>query len=421
VQADARRAETILKRVRSLRFLLAVTTVAAGALVTTMTVAGAAKGLLSSAQITSSCTKAFEGTVSGFALDSGVQSPTGFLADFSVGNHFLLCSGIARTAPATAPTTAAQEEAGLWVTTDNPSWNQGTYPTVAACAQTGFKSSADLGVCQGYYAMTVARSKTQPEFFVVAVSSAVTSLSVTGGGGATAGPIVNGTALVFVANAHYAVAVTGHLSGGTSEVLPIQFNQYGLNGSTYLAATTNNVWVSGFSYLTPISELSASTGAVTREAEVPTNGMENPGALASAGKDLWLLYQALDGHHMLAEVSPSGQVQRILEGAPYGFDGSVSVITSGGDVFVANSQSNSVSEVSQSTGRLVRIFRGKNGDLVSPHRMAVAGQTLWGSLWWTAAASRSIPPPASSWPRSARRARRRRRVRSLPIAAAASG
>lgn len=374
--------------VRSLRNLLAATTMALGALVTsTTTVAASSVGLLSGAQITSACTKAFvsEGgtAVSGFALDSDVQSPTGFLADFTVGAGLQLCSGIARSAPATAPTTAAQEEANLWVTADNPYWDQGSQaslPTVAVCAASGFKSSADLGVCLGFYAMTVAGSKTQPEFLVVAVSSAVTSLSVTGGGGATAEPIADGTALVYVANARDAVTVTGHLSGGTSEVLPVQFIQYPLSQSTYLAATTNNVWASGSSHVTPIWELSASTGAVTREVEVPTNGMENPNALAAAGKDLWVLCAAFDDHPVLAEVSASGQVLRILEGPAYGFDGPVSVTTGGGDVFVANSQGNSVSEVSQPTGRLVRIFRGKNGELVSPFRMAVAHQTLWVTL-----------------------------------------
>jgi hypothetical protein len=61
----------------------------------------------------------------------------------------------------------------------------------------------------------------------------------------------------------------------------------------------------------------------------------------------------------------------------WGFDDPSAVVVAGGDLYVANSLSNSVTEVAASTGRLLRVISGPVYRFDAPHAMATHGAEVF--------------------------------------------
>ncbi|HEV8063282.1 MAG TPA: hypothetical protein VGP46_00560 [Acidimicrobiales bacterium] len=99
-------------------------------------------------------------------------------------------------------------------------------------------------------------------------------------------------------------------------------------------------------------------------------GFDSPDAAVLSGPDLFVANSA---GKSVTEVSAStGALVRILSGAAYHFDDPVALVALGGDVFVASSKNNTVTELAAATGDLVRTIISAK-DLDDPVAMVTEG------------------------------------------------
>ena len=109
-------------------------------------------------------------------------------------------------------------------------------------------------------------------------------------------------------------------------------------------------------------------------------GFNGPNAIAAAGAHLWV---ANNGGNSVTELSAStGAVVKVLSGPSYGFNGPNAIAVGGGHVWVANfgnSGNSTVTELSASTGAVVKVLSGPsygfhfNGSST----IAVGGGHVW--------------------------------------------
>ena len=85
--------------------------------------------------------------------------------------------------------------------------------------------------------------------------------------------------------------------------------------------------------------------------------LDEPYALvASSGKELWVANLASNS---LTEISAStGSLVQVVSGLSYGFNGPIALAVGGGDLWVANESGKSLTEVNASTGSLIRVVSG---------------------------------------------------------------
>jgi hypothetical protein len=184
------------------------------------------------------------------------------------------------------------------------------------------------------------------------------------------------------------------------------------NGSVPQGSTTGD----------PITEVDASTGALVRLVSpwpandvLPTNSMVVAGgyllvegfddranqcsAVAEVGLASGVLVKVLSGAQFaspgcsivvqrndilvadqsaVARVSfTSGDVLQSIGGSQYGFDGPTAIVADGPDLFVANADGNSLTELDAQTGALVRVLAGPQYHLSDPGALAVDGADLF--------------------------------------------
>jgi hypothetical protein len=137
-----------------------------------------------------------------------------------------------------------------------------------------------------------------------------------------------------------------------------------------------------------VTEVNTETRAVVRIMAGADYGFTYPVALASeAGRYLFVL--CADGS-VAKVVVATGKYLGEATGGGFGFDNPTSLAVVGNHIFVANSGSNSVTELNASNMSLVKVLRGKDGAgsyaLQGPVGMVAEG----GNVWVTDRAGKSV-------------------------------
>src|ERR1019366_3353446 len=84
------------------------------------------------------------------------------------------------------------------------------------------------------------------------------------------------------------------------------------------------------------------------------------------------------GGNSLTELSAStGKLVRVLSGSSYRFNYPDALALSGGYLFVANGAGRSVTELNASTGKLVRVISGSSYRFIGPDALAVSSGDLF--------------------------------------------
>ena len=132
-----------------------------------------------------------------------------------------------------------------------------------------------------------------------------------------------------------------------------------------------------------VTELDVATHSVLRELSGPSYGFDHPDSLVLAGPYLFVASNGTADGGSLTEVdAATGAMRRQLSGAAYRFSNPRAMAVSGGDLFVANAGfgSGSVTELSVSSEAVVRSITGANGSpvdlLVDGNRLFVAGLSM---------------------------------------------
>ena len=68
---------------------------------------------------------------------------------------------------------------------------------------------------------------------------------------------------------------------------------------------------------------------------------------------------------------------RVISGSSYGFNAPTAITSSVTDVWVANLEGNSVTELSASTGNLVRVISGSSYGFNRPTAISLGGAHVW--------------------------------------------
>ncbi|MGO9198911.1 MAG: PQQ-binding-like beta-propeller repeat protein [Acidimicrobiales bacterium] len=115
-----------------------------------------------------------------------------------------------------------------------------------------------------------------------------------------------------------------------------------------------------------------SAGAL-RQGTGPAVVFSQPVGLAVDHGRLWVTNRKADS---VMELTANGALVRTLSAGRYGFQSPSAVVADGADVFVANSD-DSITEVAASDGSFVRHIRGHAYNLRDPSAMVVYGTHLW--------------------------------------------
>jgi hypothetical protein len=157
-----------------------------------------------------------------------------------------------------------------------------------------------------------------------------------------------------------------------------------------VASNGADVWVLNSSSLV---EVSTATGRLVRAIWGSGHEFSNPEAIAADGAHVWVTntvvtnpYTSYDGS--VAEINVSdGRLVRLIRGSSYDFESPEAIASDGAHVWVANLCGNasategcirgSVTELSASTGRLVRVISGSTYQFNSPEAIATGGGYVW--------------------------------------------
>lgn len=129
-------------------------------------------------------------------------------------------------------------------------------------------------------------------------------------------------------------------------------------------------------------EVDAATGRLVRDVHGSEFDFDDPGSPQRVGGDLWVTEGLPGGPDWLTSIDGStGKLVRTVSGARYHFDFASSefataLAVGGGDIWVANSANNSLTEVSD-TGKLIRVVAGARYGFTSPASLAYSNGDLW--------------------------------------------
>jgi hypothetical protein len=171
-----------------------------------------------------------------------------------------------------------------------------------------------------------------------------------------------------------AVATTLYeFNGMTGKVLRSSANH--LVTSSAMVLAHGDVWA--FNTDGTLSEFASSTCKFIRSvslsgAQAGTGGYP-PEAMAVSGTTLWVPA----GTEAFRVSTSSGGILSRLKGASFGFNKAMWVATTKNRVWVVNLAGESLTELVQSTGALVKIDKGKPYDFIDPQAAAIFGGSLW--------------------------------------------
>lgn len=92
-----------------------------------------------------------------------------------------------------------------------------------------------------------------------------------------------------------------------------------------------------------------------------------PSAIADDGNHIWVANESNSVTELRAS---TGRLVKVISGAKYGFVGPAAIASDGAYVWVANLQGNSITELSARTGGLVRVISSGAYGLQSPMSIA---------------------------------------------------
>jgi DNA-binding beta-propeller fold protein YncE len=139
-----------------------------------------------------------------------------------------------------------------------------------------------------------------------------------------------------------------------------------------LAVVGNRLWIANSGNDT-ISVIATSTGALDKVLNGGAGGLAGVAALVAAGDDVW----ATGSRYRLTELRASnGSVVRSVR-EPSGATWSGTVADDGSDLWVAGGRSNNVTELSATTGAVVRTTYGSPFELSTPDAIAAVDGYVW--------------------------------------------
>jgi hypothetical protein len=152
-------------------------------------------------------------------------------------------------------------------------------------------------------------------------------------------------------------SVTEIASGNGSLVRVIRGSRYHFDGPTALIAHGGNIWVADTASAA-VTEFSAGSGALVRVLNphhANRGGLHHPVALTAAGSHIWVLNDTRDasspGVGSLSEISAAtGAFVGVTSGTRYGFAQSRGVAFDGTHLWVSDSATDSVTELTASGG-----------------------------------------------------------------------
>ena len=209
------------------------------------------------------------------------------------------------------------------------------------------------------------------------------------------------------------------LSASTGALVQvISASGYGFSDPVAISSDGTHVWVANFDG-NSVTELSASTGALVQVISGSSYGFDAPDAISSDGTDVWVANA--DGNSVTELSASTGALVQVISGSSYGFNGPDAISSDGTHVWVANRrqlgdraerldgrpgpgdlglelrvrrlptqspptgptsgwrtrQGNSVTELSASTGALVRIISGSRYEFHTPDAISSDGTHVW--------------------------------------------
>jgi hypothetical protein len=190
--------------------------------------------------------------------------------------------------------------------------------------------------------------------------------------------VLDGSALWVANKAGNSVTEVNAATGAYMAI--IQGPQYHLDGPTALKLIGQDLFVAngpGHS----VTELNAKTGAVVRVMAATNYGFNDPVAMASQGSR-YLFVLGAEGSVSKIAVA-TGQYLGDATGARLGFDNPTSLVDVANHIFVANSGSNSVTELNARDMSLAQIFSGPGGTAKDPFHTPIAMVAQGGHIWVT--------------------------------------
>jgi DNA-binding beta-propeller fold protein YncE len=157
-----------------------------------------------------------------------------------------------------------------------------------------------------------------------------------------------------------------------------------------IALDAKHVWVANYGQtpdfggccvaLSSVAEFKAPSGTVLK-VRAPANKFEAPSAIAVAAGHVWVA-NASDinggGGDFLTELNASTSAfVGILNAKAYDFNSPSSIASAGPNLWVANFVGNTVTELSAATGALVRVITGSNYGFDGPAAIGSDGTHLW--------------------------------------------
>ena len=192
--------------------------------------------------------------------------------------------------------------------------------------------------------------------------------------------------VLFVANKG-GNSVTEVNAGTGAYISTIQGPRYHLDGPTALKVVGRDLFVAS-GRGDSVTELNAKTGAVIRIMAGINYGFTYPVAMASEGSR-YLFILCTDGS-VAKVVIATGQYLGEATGRHFGFDNPTSLVVVGKNIFVANSGSNSVTEVNARNMSLVKILSGPGGAANDPFHTPIGMVSEGGNIWVTNQAGLSV-------------------------------
>ncbi len=103
-------------------------------------------------------------------------------------------------------------------------------------------------------------------------------------------------------------------------------------------------------------------------------GFDEPWAITTGGTHIWV---ANDGNSVTELSASTGALVKVIRGSRYGFNGSLGITSDGTHIWVANSEGRSVTELLASTGALVKVVRGPSYGFDDPWAITTGGTHIW--------------------------------------------
>ncbi len=162
-----------------------------------------------------------------------------------------------------------------------------------------------------------------------------------------------------------------------------------LSCSDAVTSDRTDVWVANWDeYFAPdscpgwVTEFSASTGALARIIDGPSDDFSCPDGVTSNGTDVWVANlpneNGVGGNSVTEFSAATGSLIRVISGSSYKFNNPSAMASNGADVWVVNDTPNgSVTELSASTGAVVRVLSASSYEFVYPMSIALTGTDVW--------------------------------------------